>query len=362
MKYKVRGGSGPNPSVAFRCDQCHDTLVASLEEAGQATKCPSCGAMIDVPGSRERVEWKRARDDAERDARTRQAKREAQQARKQEQKTSQTRPPQTPETQRVDPPTGSMRSFSDRVLIAAFGFFRAISVLLVCVAVATIAIGLAWLAISLPSRAVPEQPGEIARVPDAAGFHAYCKQQEREAEQGSRSRDGSSSSDVMSNSSVTGASRFLPPCSYVEDDILKVVAALDLEPSGAAADYLCEWYTDIAPTDRERSWNGLMNLIPTVEERQRQAGGSLPGWCSGDDALTWYIYTDMQYRDEADWVREARLQDNAAKATYRQWSIDTAVKVIVFAIAILMAFIVLPLLIQIERNTRTGNAASREPR
>jgi DNA-directed RNA polymerase subunit RPC12/RpoP len=59
MKYKIKGLSGSRPTVSFRCEQCHGGLVASLDEAGQSTECPSCGSTIGVPGERELAEWKR---------------------------------------------------------------------------------------------------------------------------------------------------------------------------------------------------------------------------------------------------------------------------------------------------------------
>ncbi|MDP6600917.1 MAG: hypothetical protein QGH76_01330 [Phycisphaerales bacterium] len=59
MKYKIKGLSGSNPTVSFRCEQCQGGLVASLDEAGQSTECPSCGSTIGVPGERELAEWHR---------------------------------------------------------------------------------------------------------------------------------------------------------------------------------------------------------------------------------------------------------------------------------------------------------------
>ena len=59
MKYKVKGVHGNHPEVVFRCDACHETLSASLLEAGTDTNCPGCAAVLNVPATRERAEWKR---------------------------------------------------------------------------------------------------------------------------------------------------------------------------------------------------------------------------------------------------------------------------------------------------------------
>jgi hypothetical protein len=59
MQYKVKGIHGEHPEVVFRCEACHETLNASLLEAGTDTPCPGCGVVVTVPATRERAEWKR---------------------------------------------------------------------------------------------------------------------------------------------------------------------------------------------------------------------------------------------------------------------------------------------------------------
>jgi phage FluMu protein Com len=61
MQYKVKGSSRTHPVVQFRCDQCHSVLKALLAEAGAKMECPSCNVLVQVPGTRERAEWKRDR-------------------------------------------------------------------------------------------------------------------------------------------------------------------------------------------------------------------------------------------------------------------------------------------------------------
>jgi hypothetical protein len=104
MKYKVKGVHGDHPEVVFRCDACHETLSASLLEAGTDTNCPGCAAVLNVPATRERAEWKRemtsrlreaaskqdARDTAKQQAKQ-QAEREAAEGRAQRQSRAEAR-------------------------------------------------------------------------------------------------------------------------------------------------------------------------------------------------------------------------------------------------------------------------------
>ena len=77
MKYKVKGLQGDHPEVVFRCDACHETLSASLLEAGTDTNCPGCAAVLNVPATRERAEWKRDMASRLREAATRQDAKDA---------------------------------------------------------------------------------------------------------------------------------------------------------------------------------------------------------------------------------------------------------------------------------------------
>ncbi|MDG1838205.1 MAG: hypothetical protein P8I91_05330 [Phycisphaerales bacterium] len=77
MKYKVKGLHGDHPEVVFRCDACHETLSASLLEAGTDTNCPGCAAVLNVPATRERAEWKRDMASRLREAATRQDAKDA---------------------------------------------------------------------------------------------------------------------------------------------------------------------------------------------------------------------------------------------------------------------------------------------
>ena len=77
MKYKIKGFSGSRPAVSFRCDHCHDGLVASLEEAGSETVCPTCAATLSVPAENELAEWRLRRSEEVRIEGKKRAEREA---------------------------------------------------------------------------------------------------------------------------------------------------------------------------------------------------------------------------------------------------------------------------------------------
>jgi hypothetical protein len=375
MKHKIKGLSGSRPTVSFRCEHCHGGLVASLKEAGQSTDCPTCGATIAVPGERELAEWTRHRADEERAADQKKAERVARIARKQDEAASLRADAEADRLQRTAAAAGAGRpqraaadatadspaehgSFSDRVLMVAFAFYRCISVVLICAATVVIVGGLVWLTISLPVHEEPPGPDEVAEVPDAGAFIVYCRKLEQEA---NRTRGQQSVGERgFTAQAASPAPRFRWPCSEVGDEILQVVQSMDLLPK-EGGDYLCEWYQGLPVADRKQSWGGLVRFATAYGHQRAQLGQASEVWCSDLEALAWYVREDVRKRSDAADIQDGRLRENEQRAANRSWSIDMAGTLIVAAIASLMAFIALPLLIQIERNTRATPAAPQEP-
>ncbi|HJN79990.1 MAG: hypothetical protein QF781_01155 [Phycisphaerales bacterium] len=370
MKYKVKGLSGSTPTVSFRCEHCRGGIVASLEEAGQSTGCPSCGATIAVPAGAELAEWKRHRADQERAANKKRAehdaRREAKQAKLQA-TASQDEAPRDPHKEAkkaaaTGPNASSAAtpaSLADRVLLAAFGFFRGISVLLVCVAALAIAGGVVWLVLSLPTHELPPEPGEVAEIPNAAGFIVHCKQLEKDAKkQADKSASGLRGQPQQPSSPIQ---QFQWPCSQVADEVRQVITGMDLDLD-AGREFLCEWYGDLPETDRKQSWAGLVAFAAEYQSQRKKLSEKTKEWCDSGAAVMWYIEWDERNRLSALRIEIARHSLNKERAALRKWSIDTAGMVIASAIVLLMAFIALPLLIQIERNTRATLEISREPR
>jgi len=98
-----------------------------------------------------------------------------------------------------------------------------------------------------------------------------------------------------------------------------------------------------------------------ADQKKAELGQTSELWCSNLEALAWYVREDVRKRSDAADIQDGRIQKNDQRAANRSWSIDMAGTLIVAAIASLMAFIALPLLIQIERNTRATPAAPQEP-
>jgi ribosomal protein S27E len=372
MKYKVKGLAGSTPTVSFRCEHCHGGLVASLEEAGQATECPSCGTTIAVPAGAELAEWKRHRTDQERAAKKKQAERMASRKAKQakhQAAASDGGAQQDPRQEaKKATTTGSNissvatpTSFADRVLLAAFGFFRGISMLLVCVAALAIAGGVVWLVLSLPTRDLPPEPGEVAEIPNASGFIAYCKQLEIDAKRQAEKGAGGFGVRGQPQQPPSSIQQFQWPCSQVADEVRQVITAMDLDPD-AGREFLCEWYGDLPATDRKQSWEGLVIFVAEYQSQRKKLGEKTKEWCDSGAAVMWYIEWDERNRRGASSIEIDRHLLNEERAAQRKWSIDTAGMVIASAIVLLMAFIALPLLIQIERNTRATLEISRKPR
>ncbi len=370
MKYKVKGLSGSVPTVSFRCEHCRGGIVASLEEAGQSTGCPSCGATIAVPAGAELAEWKRHRADQERAANKKRAEHDARRKAKQaklQATASQDEAPRDPRKEAkkaaATRPNASSAatpaSLADRVLLAAFGFFRGISVLLVCVAALAIAFGVVWLVLSLPTRELPPEPEEVAVIPNAAGFIVHCKQLEKDAKkQADKSASGLRGQPQQPSSPIQ---QFQWPCSQVADEVRQVITGMDLDLD-AGREFLCEWYGDLPETDRKQSWAGLVAFAAEYQSQRKKLSEKTKEWCDSGAAVMWYIKWDQENRQFAWDIEIARHRVNEDRAALRKWSIDTAGMVIASAIVLLMAFIALPLLIQIERNTRATLEISREPR
>jgi hypothetical protein len=146
----------------------------------------------------------------------------------------------------------------------------------------------------------------------------------------------------------------------VGDEILQVVQSMDLLPK-EGGDYLCEWYQGLPVADRKQSWGGLVRFATAYGHQRAQLGQASELWCSNLEALAWYVREDVRKRSDAAYIQDGRLRENEQRAANRSWSIDMAGTLIIAAIASLMAFIALPLLIQIERNTRAIPAAPQEP-
>ena len=221
--------------------------------------------------------------------------------------------------------------FSDRILRSAFQFARSISVLVIAGSIVTIAGSLL-----LGGYALMPSPASLVGgvdTPDFGEFLTSCKPeaptqgQPKQPRQAIRSVIGESDSCSIYRQGFTSSARNLK----VDED--RAVTAF------------CNVATRLPEEWRGQFSNGLIRLSEAyVSSPPREAD------CTGADAANWYIGTFQNRLAE----RQAQaLLDQQAAAERRQLLIP-ALSGIGTAIGALLMFLILPLLIQIERNTRTA--------
>ena len=221
--------------------------------------------------------------------------------------------------------------FSDRILRSAFQFARSISVLVIAGSIVTIAGSLL-----LGGYALMPSPASLVGgvdTPEFGEFLTSCKPespaqgQPKQQKQASRSVIGESDSCSIYRQGFTSSARNLK----IEED--RAVTAF------------CNIATRIPEEWRGQFSNGLIQLSEAyVSSPPREAD------CTGLDAANWYIGTFQNRLAE---MQAQAILDQQAAAQRRQLLIP-ALSGIGTAIGALLMFLILPLLIQIERNTRTA--------
>jgi hypothetical protein len=228
---------------------------------------------------------------------------------------------------------GQPRGFSDRILRATFQFARSISVLVIIVSllVITASIALGTYAM-LPAPPRFERPIEQ---PTMDQFLTACKPPEDSPRPPQRSPRGRSNG-------LDAPDRCAPYRPQVEE----AVAKLQLEPT-RSTEALCSRVLEIDAEFRGQFLEGLLQLADKHAAKQ-PADPS----CNGAAAANWYI---SEFNDRISQLKQDRM-DAAAELARRRSLIGPAIQGVGAAIAALLLFLILPLLIQIERNTRAGSA------
>jgi len=231
--------------------------------------------------------------------------------------------------------------------MSAFGLVRGVSVVVVLLALLTIAGGVVVLVVNLPSKALPPTEQEALQWPEMDAFTGWCASQLAPA---TRSHSPEVAPPQDGAAATTPGTRFPWPCTEVANEISTVVQWLQLDEV-RGGDYICEWYREADADDRRAAIIRLTHFAKGVGTKMRESSASEP-FCDGSDALIWFIAEDTQNRLARDGAIAARLMAQAEAEAIRAQRIDMAGLVIVSALGALLSFIFLPLLIQIERNTR----------
>lgn len=133
----------------------------------------------------------------------------------------------------------------------------------------------------------------------------------------------------------------LDPCGPYRARIKSAIR--DLQVTADAEGLTCNLIADLEDDEPDRLIDGLVAIASTHAARPPQGAN-----CSGADAYNWYVQDFMTKVAERRAERAAQI---AAEAARRSW-VSIALGAAGSALVLLLSFLALPLLIQIERNTR----------
>jgi hypothetical protein len=173
--------------------------------------------------------------------------------------------------------------------------------------------------------------------PELAAFVEECRPIEIETEpQSGRNQSGEPRRQVQQRNDE---------CAPYREDFEFAVRKLAL--SAEAEEILCQTVLRFSEEYREPFTTGL-RVLATQYEKDKPEGNS----CSPADAVNWYI-REFQSRIAADRAAKAEAELAAiAESARRQQQVVLGLSIAGGAVLVLLAFLFLPLLIQIERNTR----------
>lgn len=249
-------------------------------------------------------------------------------------------PPPPPNSPSSNPLNAESQSqpprFTDRVLRGAFGFARSLSVLVIVVACLVVVGGVAVAAYALVP--VPHIPAS-RDTPKIDRFVVLCNQavQERQLDEALTPSGGRDTSRPTN----TPAMRF-GPCAMFQDRIKTVLRLLEIKKE-RFEEVVCDAVGDLPSSVRDDFLTELLAFAERFKELKAPAN-----WCSAEDAVGWFI---AAFRDELKAQRDRDAEALAQRAA-RRALFGLAMNWVGTAIATVLLILFLPLLIQIERNTR----------
>lgn len=232
-----------------------------------------------------------------------------------------------------DPASGkrvSNAGFVDRILRGTFQFARSVSVLVIATSMLAVigAVGLAAYALlpAAPALELPTPPPTIEQ------FVAECRPAETPSRPRGESRPRSA---VMALEAPDG-------CAAYRDQFAEAAGKLRLDVASATR-VLCLTSESLESGYRDDFAEGFGTLAAGFEASKPTSES-----CDGAAAANWYIakFKERIAREKADESRRER------EFVQRRSLLGPAIQGAVVAIAALLLFLILPLLIQIERNTR----------
>ena len=226
--------------------------------------------------------------------------------------------------------------FADRVLRGAFGFARAISVLVILACSLALVGSLVLAAYSLMP-VEPDATSSEVETPALAAFVEECRAVE--------TREPSDSTTNMDDGRPRQVRARNDACAPYRADFEFVLRTLQI--SAESEDVLCRKALAL-PSDYRRQFAVGLRVL-AEDYRKKQPSGAR---CEPADAVNWYI-ADFEQRVEAELAeRELAELAAAAEGARRGQRVVLGLSIAGGAGILLLAFLFLPLLIQIERNTR----------
>ncbi|MGA2442194.1 MAG: hypothetical protein ABSH08_14675 [Tepidisphaeraceae bacterium] len=323
--------------VYFICPHCNNELNSPLEEAGQEGNCPMCRMKIVTPGEAELL---RHQEEQEEDRRRRkiEAAAAAQLAEKQRAEAAERQERERLEAADHQRKVAAQReqehisnadrmTFSDRLLTMAFKFAKALSVIVVVCCFATIAVCLVMV-MTVRAEKIPTNTIPPLVAPTVADYQNYKKSSSQASE--------ASSSDQNSNTNQVAG----PQVETLEVHFVRLLQTWGFTSS------LLERERDfnvMEEDEKQMLVNGLETFIHSPGKQVQADGQAAMGWYLDAFKEIWQEHSDAEHEAE----RKQELADNAASLRRQQLLIAIG-----SALAALLSFLFLPLLIQIEQNTR----------
>ena len=306
-------------SVHYECPHCRGELISPLEDAGNREACPTCGGKLVVPGAEDLARHRREQD-ASRQQREQERRTAAMLEARAREEAEQLAAYRAREKARQQFLSGNVSlSVADRLLAWAFTFGKVVSIIAVAAGFLVMIGAGVWLF------TLREAPPRTQVLPVAVPTSAeYAKVASARSAGGAGSAAGGGSEArrqrLTKLLSSTNASRFLTEMVERSYD-----NAVDHELGDAFVD-------------------GLAAFIK--------------GTPATDDSLIWYMSTfDARIAAHNRAVRDRLEEQRAARATLAAQR-TLALMTMGMALAALLTFLVLPLLILIEENTRRLRATT----
>jgi len=331
MDYRVEKGLVGRPRVTYSCPRCQSPLESPLEEAGTKQPCPTCGVGIIVPGIKEKLVADQERRGAEarrKAAEDAERQRQAIQARAATEERERRRREKLQRRAKGIPP--AWVKASDSFLAWAFAFGKLISVLVVAACFLTILLAALGLATTW-EREPQNNPIPIVAAPTITRYLEYHSARQNAAKE-SRPADSAGiqqSSPQPTNSPLSRLKAALaaPYLSYVS-----------MQPIYQALD-------ECRSDEREAFVGSVEKFVSDLNSMHRTDQDKV-------EAMQWFAseisFQLLDRRIARESAASARQLESLRVSSRRYVLLGT----LGTAFVSLLAFLFLPLLIQIEQNTR----------